>query len=289
MSLEVKRHDFVRKKYDREFLMDCVFFSEADRKVTIGHPFCFSFHGIFIQNAGQATISIANDIFQLDKGAFIFLRANEVREWISVTPDFSGYLLIFENEFIQTFFNDNLFLYRFQFFQTNQPPVLPCDEAFLSEHTGICVKIQSELDQLQDDSHHLIRSLLYNILIQINRRYIEVHQLSSELYNDSISLQFLKSLEENIRKKQRVEEYAQLLQISRSQLNKALIKTSNKSTSTIIRERLLTEIKRDLLYSDRNISEIAFELGFSDTSNFTRFFKQYMQLTPKDFRSLNSK
>ena len=56
----------------------------------------------------KANISIDNEISALNKGSFIFLRANQVREWLSVSPDFSGYLLIFENEFIETFFKDAL-------------------------------------------------------------------------------------------------------------------------------------------------------------------------------------
>ena len=269
--------------------MDCVFFSEADRKVTTGEPFCYSFHGIFIQNEGRATISIDNEVSPLHEGCFIFLRANQVREWISVTPDFSGYLLIFENEFIETFFKDSLFIHRFQFFQTNQPAILRGDNQFLHEHTNRCEKIRAELNNLQDDSHHYIRSLLYTILIQINRSYIREYNLSLKLYQDTISLRFRKSLEENIREKQRVEDYAALLQVSRSQLNKAIHQTSGKSTSVVIRERLLTEIKRDLLYSDRNVSEIADALGFSDPSNFVRFYKTHTGQTPSKFRASHAK
>ena len=269
--------------------MDCVFFSEADRKVVRGQPFCYTFHGIFIQNEGRAKISIDNGISPLSKGSFIFLRANQVREWISVTEDFSGYLLIFENEFIETFFKDPLFIHRFQFFQTNQPAILHCNERFLLENTNSCERIRAELDSLQDDSHHYIRSLLYTILIQINRSYIKEYNLSPKLYQDNISLRFRKSLEENIRDKQRVGEYADLLKVSRSQLNKAIRKTSGKSTSIIIRERLLTEIKRDLLYSEKTISEIAYELGFSDNSNFVRFYKTHVGRTPSDFRASHAK
>lgn len=287
--MKIKKHSFSRRKYDREFLMDCVFFSEGDRKVTIGEPFCYDFHGMFLLNDGEVKISIENEIFSLKKGAFIFLRANQVREYIEVTPDFSGYLLIFENEFIQTFFSDNLFIHRFQFFQTNLPPTLACDNQFLIEHTNICEKIRIELNHLQNDSHHYVRSLLYNILIQINRAYIEEYQLSAELYQDDVSLRFRKYLEENIRSKQRVEDYADLLKISRSRLNNALKRTSGKSTSLIIRERLLTEIKRDLLYSEKSIAEIAYDLGFSDSSNFVRFYKSNTGFTPSEFRSGQTK
>ena len=287
--LKVKRHSFVRRKYHREFLMDCVFFTAHERKVTIGEPFCFDFHGIFVLNNGAVNISIEQDSFSLKKGALIFLRANQVREYISVTPDFSGYLLIFENEFVETFFRDSLFIHRFQFFHTNLPPTLTCDDQLLMECTHSCEKIQTELNHLQNDSHHYIRSLLYNLLIQIHRAYIKAYGLSEKLYQNDISLRFRKFLEEHIRTKQRVEDYAGLLQVSRSRLNDALKKTSGKSTSIIIRERLLTEIKRELLYSEKTISEIAYALGFSDLSNFVRFYKANTGFTPNEFRSYPTK
>ena len=287
--MSIKIHSFVKRKYNQEFLIDCVYFSVPDRPVIIGKPFCYDFHGIFIQNEGSVKISIDNAIYQLRKGAFIFLRANQVREYIAVTPDFSGYLLIFENEFIETFFQDNLFIHRFQFFHTNQPPVLSCNEPVLLEHTHICEKIRTELSHLQDDSHHYIRSLLYNALIQINRLYIKEYNLSIKLYQEDISLRFIKALEANIRHKLSVEDYANLLNIGRNQFNKVIRKTSGKFPSAIIRERLLTEIKRDLLYSDKNISEIAYELGFSDHSNFVRFYKTHTGLTPTRFRSGRAK
>ncbi|MEM6895436.1 MAG: AraC family transcriptional regulator [Bacteroidota bacterium] len=269
--------------------MDCVFFSEAERKVVTGQPFCYDFHGIFIQNSGEAKITIENESFQLYPGCFIFLRANQVREWVTVTTDFSGYLLIFENEFTETFFNDDLFIHRFQFFEVSQPPVLRCGMGFLREYVTSCESIRAELDNLSDDSHHYLRSLLYNMLIRINRMYVRQFGLSPKLYQDSISTRFRKSLEENIRSKQRIGDYAELLKVSTSQLNKAIHQTSGKSTAVVIRDRLLTEIKRDLLYTEKNISEIAYELGFSDNSNFIRFFKTQTGHTPNDFRTIHSK
>ena len=269
--------------------MDCVFFSEVERKVVTGQPFCYDFHGIFIQNSGEANITIENESFQLHPGCFIFLRANQVREWVTVTPDFSGYLLIFENEFTETFFNDDLFIHRFQFFEVSQPPVLRCGNRFLQEFVGSCENLRGELDHLKEDSHHYLRSLLYHMLIRINRAYIQQFGLSSKGYQDSIPTRFRKSLEENIRSKQRIGDYAELLKVSTSQLNKVILKTSGRSTAVVIRDRLLTEIKRDLLYTEKNISEIAYELGFSDNSNFIRFFKNQTGHTPNDFRAIHSK
>ena len=59
----------------------------------------------------------------------------------------------------------------------------------------------------------------------------------------------------------------------------------NKSTNEIIADRLLIEYKRQLLYSNNNISKIAYDLGLEDNSYFTKFFKKLTNLTPKEYRS----
>ncbi|MDM1514705.1 helix-turn-helix domain-containing protein, partial [Myroides odoratimimus] len=41
-----------------------------------------------------------------------------------------------------------------------------------------------------------------------------------------------------------------------------------------------------LLYSENSISEIAYNLNFSDSSYFTKYFKRYVGTTPKVFREL---
>lgn len=44
---------------------------------------------------------------------------------------------------------------------------------------------------------------------------------------------------------------------------------------------------RDLLYTDRNITEISTKNGFNNIQYFSRVFKQYMHCTPKEYRSKN--
>lgn len=41
--------------------------------------------------------------------------------------------------------------------------------------------------------------------------------------------------------------------------------------------------------SDRSISEIARELGYSDRSNFVRFFKKFTGITPAKYRKRHLK
>jgi AraC-like DNA-binding protein len=51
----------------------------------------------------------------------------------------------------------------------------------------------------------------------------------------------------------------------------------------LIKNRLAKEAKKELLFTGGDISETAFKLGFSELSNFTRFFKKQTGLAPSKF------
>ena len=57
-----------------------------------------------------------------------------------------------------------------------------------------------------------------------------------------------------------------------------------KSALQMVHERVLLEAKRSLIYTVQTISEIAYELGFTDPAYFTRFFRRLTGLSPKQFR-----
>lgn len=78
--------------------------------------------------------------------------------------------------------------------------------------------------------------------------------------------------------------YADQLHISARHLNNIISQITGKSILEMINNRLLTESKRLLLYSEKNISDIAYELGFSDKAYFHRFFKKATLIPPLQFR-----
>ena len=49
----------------------------------------------------------------------------------------------------------------------------------------------------------------------------------------------------------------------------------------VIRQRVLTEAKRQLVFTIQPIHEIAYDLAFSDPSHFTRFFRKQTGTTPQ--------
>jgi TolB-like protein/AraC-like DNA-binding protein/Tfp pilus assembly protein PilF len=81
-----------------------------------------------------------------------------------------------------------------------------------------------------------------------------------------------------------VEDLAQKAGLSRSMLHRKLIKLTGKSASDLITEKKLLRAKEMLLNNVATASEIAYKVGFSSPSYFTKVFKNYFHVSPGDVR-----
>jgi AraC family transcriptional activator of pobA len=81
-----------------------------------------------------------------------------------------------------------------------------------------------------------------------------------------------------------VSHYAQRLGITAAHLNALCRQASGTSALDLIHERMLLEAKRNLVYTSMTISTVSYALGFADPAYFTRFFKQRIGMSPKQFR-----
>ncbi|WP_139134405.1 helix-turn-helix domain-containing protein, partial [Crocinitomix algicola] len=87
---------------------------------------------------------------------------------------------------------------------------------------------------------------------------------------------------------QRVDDYADLMNISRISLNKVVKHQFNVTATEFIKSRLLFEVKMNLIHTDKTVAEIANLFNFSEANHLTRFFKQKTGLSPIKFRQANS-
>jgi AraC family transcriptional activator of pobA len=81
-----------------------------------------------------------------------------------------------------------------------------------------------------------------------------------------------------------LQDYASMMGVSLVQLRAACAAATGQSPAKLIHARVLTEAKRNLIFGDMTMEQIAYSLGFSDAAYFTRFFRKEIGQTPSQFR-----
>ena len=84
-----------------------------------------------------------------------------------------------------------------------------------------------------------------------------------------------------------IKDLADLLHIHPTHLSNTISQVLGKSPCDIYEQKLMEVSKELLLSSPKSIAQIARQLSY-DPSNFTKFFKHYEGITPKQFRNAQS-
>jgi len=150
------------------------------------------------------------------------------------------------------------------------------------------------IDLLRDEFVSLQRAKDETLLALINLLLISIFRQAESLAISSIQTEgphrviatFRKLLEQNYKRHWRVQDYAEALNISTATLNRICNERLGTGAKAVISDRVITEAKRRLLYTQQPLDQIAYYLGFKDPAYFSRQFKQQTQITPKEYRQL---
>lgn len=81
-----------------------------------------------------------------------------------------------------------------------------------------------------------------------------------------------------------VAQYAATLKVTPTHLSRVTREAFGCPASHMIRDRLVREARRQLVYTNMSVSTIAYGLGFNDPAYFTRTFTVATGLSPSEFR-----
>ena len=110
-------------------------------------------------------------------------------------------------------------------------------------------------------------------------RHVIKDDVESKLFKDFSTL-----VEFNFKKLHSVTDYAERLGVSPKSITKHFQKIGTQKPSDFIKNRIILEAKRNLMYTDFSVKEIAFDLGFNDPAYFTRFFTKATTFSPLSFK-----
>ena len=246
-------------------------------------PLDDSYYKILWNRTATVNINVDGVPVELKKDELMFLSPFQYLE----NPDNGNFrLLKFNKEFYCIQQHDNeVSCIGFLFYGASGVSVISLDDMNIQGFEMVYKMFIEEFSYNDNVQGEMLTALLKRLIIKstrLGRQQILVGD-NEDLKYDIIRF-FNLEVEIHFKNLKKVKEYADKLNKSPKTLSNTFAKLGLPSPSQIINNRIILEAKRLFLYTDNSDKEIAFELGYDDASNFSRFFKSQTGESPREFR-----
>lgn len=279
-----------KHKYGQKLLIDVIDVDKMKADIKKTPVYITTFYSIIIFTEGEECIEINGRQVKVEPGVVVCSRPGEIWKWNPNTK-LKGLHLLFEEEFLLSFFNDPLFLNKFSYLQADRK------SAFLLPSSKLCDRLKLLYENMRKEinnptaekDQHMLRALLYETLMLFNRVPMMESSATSidEMFMIRYIAQFQQLVERDFMEHHDVEYYADKLCITSSYLNKVVKQTLGMTTKQFILSRIMDEAKRMLSYTSLSVAEIAQHLHFESSTYFVRLFHRAEGVTPNQYRDNN--
>ncbi len=166
-------------------------------------------------------------------------------------------------------------------------PIVPIGEETERQRlSALCAELFEEGSLAREGYRMAMRGLLALIAIGVARLAASRARTGSVTLQpaDATVAQLRALVDQFFRSEHQLGFYAEKLSMTVDRLNDHVKRATGVTAGHLIRQRVLTEAKRQLVFTAQPIQDIAQELAFSDPSHFARFFRKHAGTTPHEFR-----
>ncbi|MDR1402912.1 MAG: AraC family transcriptional regulator [Tannerellaceae bacterium] len=279
----IPTYHFYKTKYGEELLVDVVILDNI-RKYIKKHPVhTLSYFDVTFITKGNGCFSIDEKPYALHPEDVVFSKPGEIRSW-SKTDMLQGYALIFEEEFLLSFFNDSSFIQNLSYFNRERLSAKINITPIQARIYSLLQNIRTEITNEQSKDKHILRALLYEMLALLNREYEKSHVPLEEKFENRHIDNFITLVDTYFKVHHTIKFYAGELCITPNYLNEIVQKSIGTSSKGYIQHKIIQESKRLLSYTNLSVSEIARDLNFENLSYFIRLFRKLTRFTPLQYR-----
>ncbi|GAF04099.1 helix-turn-helix domain-containing protein [Saccharicrinis fermentans] len=268
---------------------DCFLIFDRVRK---GFDFPLHFHPEFeinyIANAKRAKRIVGDHIGEIQDKELVMAGPNLYHGWENGHYNPEDDIHEITIQFPRELFDEAL---------SNRNLLKPIKELFINANRGILFSqetiklIEPKLFELSKkrgfDSFLEFQSLLYDLAISRDQQLLTnvAFQRQSDFHNSERIETVYNYIKENYAQKLKVEDAAQLINMSVVSFSRLIKQRTGKSFVDFVNEIRLGIATRSLIETNKSISEICFECGFNNISNFNRIFRKKQDCTPSEFRT----
>jgi len=264
----------IKDKSEKGKLIKAAPFKKDIRK-TVPHKHHNYFEIIYLSE-GSGYHYIDNYQYKVEPPVMFFVRKEQVHYW-ELTKEPEGYVVIVKKAFIEKTLDNEL---KSLFAKVSGLSSLSVSDNQTIEQLLelLCKENNTQSEQTFTISEGLLKALISKVL-EVAKPTLKETEPKSDLYNS-----FLNLLHSGKLLKNKVSYYAELLNTSPQNLNAVCRKSANQSATEVLGEFIVSEAKRLLIYTSKTVSEVSYELDFSDSSHFVKYFKKATRQTPQQFR-----
>ncbi|GAD90864.1 putative AraC family transcriptional regulator [Vibrio halioticoli NBRC 102217] len=190
-------------------------------------------------------------------------------------------VVAFKSELFEHTTRQQATMFTLGFDKAFQVPYLDLDEQGAQQLNKLW-QLLEEADQEQNSA--LLESLLSSYLRYLCR-YKQDTSLSSEPRAlDPRVLKIESLIEQHYRSYKRCDFYAATINLTAKRTNELMRHSRGRTVTTSIINRVCLEAKRELTFTTKSVQTIAQQLGYEDSSYFSRLFKNQEGCSPTDYR-----
>lgn len=244
---------------------------------------------------GSGIYYLDDNKFTFDSRTIYFTNPGHIKSY-ELNESKDAYIITLSENFLRE--NVHLEIFgEFPFLLAEIVPPKKMSKDDFEEFTILYQQILSEFNKDSEYKNKILGNYFLVLLLKIKEKFwsnynpIEEGNRNSQIvksFKQLLESEFKKIMErEQNNSKLQAQDFAERLNLHPNYLNSVIKSKTGRTVNDWISKRTLSVAKSLLMSTSHSTKEIAYKLGFSEPTHFSRFFKKHTQLPPNTFRKKN--
>lgn len=222
------------------------------------------FHHLLLVTKGRGTHVIDFEQYTLEPGVVVYIGPGQVHRF-GHEPQLDASMVVFRPELLR-----------------EAIPLEPCVRPTPERRSLATALIDGLVHECAVSRGEAKSRALLGALLQALVRAVDAGAERPERSNFFAS--FRSAVDREFRRTREVAAYAAILRCSTRTLTRHCLEAEGKSAKRVIEDRLLLEARRSLAHESVTVADLGQQLGFSEATQFVKFFRRVSGETPGHFR-----
>ncbi|NSW91845.1 MAG: AraC family transcriptional regulator [Firmicutes bacterium] len=237
---------------------------------------------------GEAVIECNKKPINAKPGDMVVVNSNELHRGLFVSGPLSVYCIIMDISFIQGSYTgacETKYIIPIR-----QNGIIFKNKIEKNETVANCInRIFKEFDEKNIGYELSIKASIYNLIVLLLRHYVDdlltVKEYQARIKNLKKFNRIFEYIDFNYKEDISTQEISEMANMSIYHFCRTFKNITGRTFIEYINQVRLDKAAALLKDTDMNITDIAMSVGYNDANYFSRLFKRYYKVSPKEFRN----